>query len=125
MVDEAFIRKVALALPGAYEQTSHEGQPSFRTKPRMFCWIRSDPDALVVWVDSLDAKEALIATQPRVFFTTPHYDGYPMVLVRMPAVGQKQARALIEESWKVRAPASLLKTYKAGRSSRSGSRTSG
>ena len=115
MVSESFIRKFALALPGAYEQRSHDGQPSFRTKPRMFCWIRSDPDALVVWVDSLDAKEALIATRPKIFFTTPHYDGYPMLLVRMPAVSEKQARELIEESWKLRAPKTLVKAYKSTR----------
>ena len=64
---------------------------------------------LVVWVDSLDAKEAQIATQPKLFFTTPHYDGYPMVLVQMPAVSQKLARELIEESWRIRAPASLVR----------------
>jgi hypothetical protein len=112
VVTEAFIRRVALALPGAYEQRSHDGRPSFRTKPRMFCWIRTEPDALVVWVESLDAKEAFIATQPKVFFTTPHYDGYPMLLVRMSAVSQKQARAAIEESWKLRAPRSLVKAHK-------------
>ncbi len=115
MVTEAFIRRVALALPGTYEQASHDGQPSWRTKPRMFCWLRAEPAALVVWVESLDAKEALIATQPKVFFTTPHYDGYPMVLVRTSAVGQKQARAVIEESWKLRAPKSLVKAFHASR----------
>lgn len=109
MVTQSFVRRVALALPGAYEHASHDGQPSWRTKPRMFCWIRTQPDALVVWVDSLDAKEALIATQPKIFFTTPHYDGYPMILVRMSAVSSKQARTLIEESWRLRAPASLRK----------------
>jgi hypothetical protein len=79
----------------------------------MFCWIRSKPDALVVWVESLDAKEALLGTQPKVFFTTPHYDGYAIVLVNMSAVTQKQARAVIEESWKLRAPASLRRAYDA------------
>ncbi|HKU44353.1 MAG TPA: MmcQ/YjbR family DNA-binding protein [Polyangiales bacterium] len=109
MVNEAFIRRVALALPGAYEHASHDGQPSFRTKPRMFCWIRAEPRALVVWVESLDAKQALLATQPEVFFTTPHYDGYAMLLVNMSAVSQKQARDVIEESWKLRAPRTLVK----------------
>lgn len=109
MVTEAFIRKTALALPGAYEQPSHEGRPSWRTKPRMFAWIRSEPTALVVWVDSLDAKDALIATQPEVFFTTPHYDGYAIVLIRMSKISQKQARAALEESWRLRAPKSLVR----------------
>lgn len=115
MVSEAFIRSVALSLEGVYEKTSHDGQPSWRTKPRMFCWIRADPRALVVWVDSLDAKEALLATQPKLFFTTPHYDGYPMVLVRMSVVSRKQARALIEESFRLRAPATSRKKRKSAR----------
>jgi len=110
MISEAFIRRVALALPGAYEHASHDGQPSWRTKPRMFAWIRRDLDALVVWVDSLDAKEALIATRPKLCFTTPHYDGYAIVLVRMKAASQPLARVLIEESWKVRAPASTRRS---------------
>jgi hypothetical protein len=44
--------------------------------------IRDEPDALVVWVESLEDKEALIASDPGKFFTTPHYDGQPITLVR-------------------------------------------
>jgi len=109
MVTESQIRRVALSLPGAYEQVSYHGRPSWRTKPRMFTWIRDDPEALVVWVESLDDKEMMIATEPRVFFTTPHYDGYPMVLVRLEKIDLKRAKELIEESWRLRAPASLVK----------------
>jgi hypothetical protein len=108
MISEHDVRRIALALPGAYEQPSHEGRPSWRTKPRMFTWIRGDPEALVVWVESLDLKEALIAWEPRVFFTTSHYDGYAIVLVRLDAVDVKRAEDLITESWRLRAPASLL-----------------
>ncbi len=99
-----------MSLPGAYEQPSYEDRPSWRTKPRMFTWIRDKPEALVVWVESLDDKEMMIATEPRVFFTTPHYDGYPMVLVRLGAIGVKRAMELITESWRLRAPKALLKT---------------
>ena len=98
-----------MSLPGAYEQASYDGRPSWRTKPRMFTWIRDKPEALVVWVESLDDKEMMIATEPRVFFTTPHYDGYPMVLVRLEAIDVKRARELITESWRLRAPKVLLK----------------
>jgi hypothetical protein len=109
MVTESQIRRIALSLPGAYEHPSYDGRPSFRTKPRMFAWIRDKPEALVVWVESLDDKEMMIATEPRVFFTTPHYDGYPMVLVRLEAVDVKRTRELVTESWRLRAPKSLLK----------------
>jgi hypothetical protein len=110
MVTESQIRRIAMSLPGAYEHASYDGRPSWRTKPRMFTWIRDAPEALVVWVDSLDEKELMIAAEPRVFFTTPHYDGYPMVLVRLEAIDVKRARELITESWRLRAPKALLKT---------------
>jgi hypothetical protein len=109
MVTESQIRRIAMSLPGAYEHASYDGHPSWRTKPRMFTWIRDNPKALVVWVESLDEKELMIATEPRLFFTTPHYDGYPMVLVRLEAIDRKRARELIAESWRLRAPKVLLK----------------
>lgn len=110
MVTPDDVRRLALALPEAYEQPSHDGRPSWRTKPRMFACLRTDPDALVVWVESLDAKEAMLASEPRLFFTTPHYDGYPIVLVRMHVVSAARAEALIGESWRVRAPTRATKT---------------
>lgn len=79
----------------------------------MFTWIREDPDALVVWVDSEEEKLALIAAEPKKFSTTPHYDGYPMVLVNMKAVDRTEATELIIESWRLRAPKSLVKEWDA------------
>jgi hypothetical protein len=111
VVTAAQIRRIALALPGAYEQASHDGCPSWRTKPRMFTWIRADPEALVVWVDSLDAKEAMLATEPDTFFTTAHYDGYPILLVRLAAIDRLRAEDLIVESWRLRAPPALVKQH--------------
>jgi hypothetical protein len=111
MVSTDDVRKLAMRLPGAYEQPSHGGQPSWRTKPRMFTWIRDDPEALVVWVDSEEDKHALIASEPHKFSTTPHYDGYPMVLVDMEAVDRVEAEELIVESWRLRAPKRLVKEW--------------
>ena len=115
MGTESQIRKIALSLPGAYEHASYDRRPSWRTKPRMFTWIRDEPEALVVWVESLDDKEMMLASEPRVFFTTPHYDGYPMVLVRLEAIDVKRAKELITESWRLRAPKSLLKKFEKGK----------
>ena len=70
----------------------------------MFAWIREDPDALVVWVADLDDKEALLAADPDVFFTTPHYDGHPIVLVRLDQVDRGEAAELIIDSWRHRPP---------------------
>jgi hypothetical protein len=81
----------------------------------MFTWIRENPEALVVWVESLDEKEALIAAQPTKFFTTPHYDGEPMVLVRLEAVNKKEATDLIIESWRQRATRTAVKEWDSAR----------
>lgn len=101
MITPAVVRRIALSLPGAYEQASHGGRPSWRTKPRMFTWIRDDPEALVV-------------SEPDKFFTTPHYDGHPIVLVRLDAVDAREAAELITESWRLRAPRPLLRDWDAG-----------
>jgi hypothetical protein len=77
----------------------------------MFTWIRDDPEALVVWVASEEDKLALIAANPTVFFTTAHYDGQPIVLVRMSEVDPDEARELIVESWRLRAPRKLVKAW--------------
>ncbi len=112
--EEEDIRGIARSLPGAFERESYGGRPSWRTSPRMFAWIRDDPEALVVWVESLEAKEALIAAEPGKFFTTSHYDGQPIVLVRLEATEVDEARELVTDSWRVRAPRSLTCDYDGG-----------
>jgi hypothetical protein len=107
------VRQIALGLPGVYEQASYNGRPSWRTKPRMFAWIRDDPEALVVWTESVEDKAALIESEPDTFFTTPHYDGHPTVLVRLEAVDPDEAAELITESWRLRAPRSLVRAWDA------------
>lgn len=109
MATEDDVRRIALGLPGAYEQASYGGSPSWRTKPRMFAWIRDDDGALVVWVGSVEEKELLLGADPAKFFTTDHYDGHPIVLVRLPAVDVDELGELIEESWYLRAPRSLTR----------------
>jgi hypothetical protein len=113
MISREDVRRIALGLPGSYEQESYRGRPSWRTKARMFTWIRDDPEALVVWVESVDVKDALILSEPDKFFTTSHYDGQSIVLVRLEAVEADEAAELITESWRLRAPTSLVKEWDA------------
>ncbi len=80
----------------------------------MFAWIRDDPEALVVWVESLEAKEALITADPDKFFTISHYNGQPIVLVRFEATEVDEAHELVTDSWRVRAPRSLTRGYDRG-----------
>ena len=114
MITHDDVRRIALSLPGSFEQESYGGRPSWRTKARMFTWIREDPEALVVWVDSEEEKQALIASEPRTFSTTSHYDGHPIVLVDMEAVDRDEAEELITESWRLRAPKALVREWEAG-----------
>jgi hypothetical protein len=81
------------------------------------CRLRSDPDALVVRVVDLADKEALLAQDPAVFFTTPHYDGHPLVLVRLEAVDLGTLGELIEDAWRTVAPPRLVAAHDAARRS--------
>lgn len=110
------IRRIALSLPGAFEHESYGGRPSWRTKQRMFTWIREDPEALVVWVPSTEEKTLLIESEPAKFFTTPHYDGQPIVLVKLDAVDADEAAELVTDSWRLRAPRRLVREWEAGTS---------
>lgn len=107
------VRRIALDLPETQERASYGGRPSWRTKTRMFTWIRDDPEALVVWVDSVEDKDALVAAEPHKFFTTPHYDGHAIVLVRLEAVDVDEATELITDSWRLRAPRKLVRAWDA------------
>lgn len=107
------VRRLALALPETFEKPSYGGQPSWRTKQRMFVWIREDPEALVVWVESEEDKLSLIAADPAAFFTTDHYNGHPIVLVRLEAIDIEEAAELITESWRMRGPKKLVKEFDA------------
>jgi hypothetical protein len=105
------IRAIALQLPGVTERPSYGGRPSWRAGSRMFAWVREDPEALVVWVESVEDKEVLIESAPDRFFTTDHYDGHPIVLVSLAMVEHDEAGELIRDSWCARAPARSVKSY--------------
>jgi hypothetical protein len=62
-------------------------------------------------VEHLVAKEALLADNPRVYFTTPHFDGFPAVLVRLEEISEGELRELITEAWLSRAPKRLAADY--------------
>jgi hypothetical protein len=80
-------------------------------KDKLFARIHPDGDVLVVWCWDIGEKEALIASDAAKFFTTPHYDGYPLVLVRMDAVEVDEVTELLTEAWRVRAPNKLVTSF--------------
>lgn len=113
MATEDDARELALSLPATTEKPSY-GMPGFRVKDRLFARIREEREVLVVWCADAAEKEFLIRAEPEKFFTTPHYDGHPMVLVRLGAVDRQELWELVTESWRLRAPKRLVAAYDAG-----------
>jgi hypothetical protein len=102
MVTEEDVRRVALSLPYTTERSSY-GSPGFRVKDKLFARIREEGDVIALFVADESEKAGLISAEPGKFFTTPHYDGYPMVLVRFEAVDVAELTELLTEAWRLRA----------------------
>jgi hypothetical protein len=111
------VRRIALALPGTSEEATSSGNAAWIVNTKFFTWERplrpSDLKALGekaptgpilgVRTADLEMKEVLLASNPGVYFTTPHFDGYPAVLVRLPKISTKELKDVIEEAWLSRA----------------------
>jgi hypothetical protein len=106
--------EIGLRFPGVEVSTSY-GTPALKVKGKFMCRLRTDPDALVMRVTDLGEREALLQGQPDAFFTTPHYDGYPAVLIRLEAVDPQELAELVEEAWRIRAPKRTIAEYDAAR----------
>lgn len=104
MATEADVRRIALSLPEVIEKPWYN-TPGFRVKDKGFLRLRNEAEGgLVVFVADLDEKDALLASDPDKFYTTPHYDGYPTVLVNLEKVDVDELTELIVDSWRVKAP---------------------
>jgi len=112
--------ELALSLPQTTKELSADGRPSYRVHGKLFCCQRGrrpdavDPetgerlsDVLMFRVADLGVKDLLLADDRGVFFTTPHFDGYPAVLVRIPdlaGLDREELEDLVAEAWLSRAP---------------------
>ena len=117
------VRRIALALPETSEKS--DDTSGWRVKDKGFVWERplrrSDLEALgetapdgpilAARVSDLGAKEALVTESPDIYFTTPHFDGYPAVLVRLDRIDVRELEELIVDAWLARAPKRLAKAY--------------
>lgn len=101
------VRDLALALPETAEKPSY-GTPGFRVKDRLFARLHQDGESLVLRVD-MDEREALAQAEPEKFFWTPHYDRHPWIQVRLAAVDREELSELLRDSWRLRAPAAVLR----------------
>lgn len=124
------VRELALALPGVHERVDgHHGGATWRTGAGAFVWERGPsgadlaalaklgrqwPDGVVIGVrtDGLDEKEALRETFPDAFFTIPHFDGFPAVLVRLERIDVDHLREIITDAWLLRAPALVARSFR-------------
>src|ERR671916_784150 len=118
------VRRLALALP----ETSEAGM-TWKVKDKGFVWDRplrkkeladlgaAAPDGPILGVRTPDvgAKETLLADSPHIYFTTPHFNGYPAVLVRLGEIDVDELAEILAEAWLVQAPKRLAKAYLADR----------
>src|SRR4051812_26728971 len=127
------VSRVALALPEAEAGVAgHGGHRAWKVRKKLFVWERplrkSDlkalgeaaPDGPILGakVEHLIAKDALLADDPDVFFTIPHFDGYPAVLIRLPEISAEILEEVIAEAWLTQAPKRVARQYLDGLSAR-------
>ncbi len=117
MADLDDVRRLALQLPGAVERVGRDGTVSWTVRGTGFVWERplrrgdlealgaAAPSGTVLGVRVADegVKQALLAADPDVVFTTPHFDGYPAVLVRLDDITPVDLEELVVDAWRTRA----------------------
>lgn len=115
MATQADVRRIALSFPET-EEAPDRFAFSVRNKGKLkgFVWVwmeRVDPKkarvpqpkVIAVRVANLDDKDILLGLDPKKFFTEPHYNGFPAVLVRLAAITVRELRPLITEAWRCQA----------------------
>ena len=111
MADEDDVRRIALSLDDV-EEIPSDGF-DFRVGGKGFVWSYPDreggrrvirTDVAVLYVGDEAEKQALLLGEPDLFFTTPGYDGFPLVMLRLEKVGVRRLRELITDAWHMRQP---------------------
>ena len=123
----ADLDELALALPEATKELSDDGRPSYIVHGKMFCFHRSrrpdavDPetgermaDVLMFRVADLDVKDLLLSDARGIYFTTPHFNGYPAILMRIPTLAEidrEELHELVVEAWLTRVQKRIAKAW--------------
>jgi hypothetical protein len=131
MATWADVRRLATALPEVAEDGSagHDHLPAWKVHEKMFAWERplrrgdlealgdQAPDGPVLGVRTagLEARQAVLAELPHACFTTPHFDGYPAVLVRLDEISVDDLEELLTDAWLSRAPKRVARAFLAAR----------
>ena len=125
MATMADLDELALAMPQATKEVSEDGRPAYHVHGKLFCFHRGrrpdalDPetgerlaDVLMFRVEDLDVKDLLLADDRGVYFTTPHFNGYPAVLMRigdLARLDRAELRDLVVDAWLTRAQKRVAK----------------
>ena len=104
---------VATELPGVEVGQSY-GTPSLKVRKKFMCRLRTNPDGLVMRVIDLEDRDALLKGNPDVYFVTPHYKEYPVVIVRLEEIDPGELAELVEDAWRLQAPKRLVAQHDAG-----------
>ena len=123
----ADLDELALAMPLTTKEVTEDGRPAYYVHGKMYCFHRGrrpdavDPetgermaDVLMFRVADLGVKELMLADERGVFFTTPHWNGYPAVLMRIPdlaRVDRDELEELVVEAWLTRAQKRVAKAW--------------
>jgi hypothetical protein len=116
MADADDVRRLALALPDVAEIESDGFD--FRVADKGFVWSYPErkpgkprlirTDIAVLFVGDEAEKQALLLGEPEIFFTTPGYDGWPLVMLRLAEVDAERLAELVTDAWRMRAPEALV-----------------
>jgi hypothetical protein len=127
MTTMADLDELALSMPQVTKEISEDGRPAYFVHGKMFCFHRSrrpdavDPetskrlgDVLMFRVADEGVKQLMVLDERGVFFTTPHFDGYPAVLLRIPdlaLIDREELHDLVAEAWLTRAQKRVAKAW--------------
>ncbi|MEO8295700.1 MAG: hypothetical protein ABI613_09310 [Gemmatimonadota bacterium] len=119
MATQADVRRIALALPGVQEgENRFAFSVPHKGKLKGFVWVWMEriqpkkprvaqPKVIAARVASMVDKDFLLSLDPEKFFSEPHYDGFPAILIRLPAISASELRPIITEAWRTMAPTDL------------------
>ena len=123
MATQADVRRIALSFPETEEGNDRFGFSVLnKGKSKGFAWVWmeridpkkprvANPGVIAVRVANNAQKDLIIASDSKKFFTEPHYNGFPAVLIRLGAVTVADLKVLLAEAWRCQAPAALVKTH--------------
>jgi hypothetical protein len=114
VADWETVREIALGFPEVDE--TGETRPGLRVRGKLFAWVARERDGggIGVRVDP-DEKQLLIDSRPDVYFSSPHYEGYPAIQVRLELIEREALVERLEDAWLIQAPKRLAASFDAAR----------